>query len=94
MAMQAQNFKNLEKKYTCTWSLPRPVQNIKNLEENSPVLGACPGQSGTHETELSPGDDGDDGGEEQDTGNTGQQVKEHLGIKFMYIRGRMIESHP
>ena len=58
-------------------------ENLKNLEENSPVLGACPGQSGTHKTKLSPGDDGDDGGEEQDTGKTGQQVEEHLGVKFM-----------
>ena len=31
------------------------------------------------------GDDGDNGGEEQDTGKTGQQVEEHLGIKFMYF---------
>ena len=57
------------------------LENVKNLEENSPVLGACPGQSGTHKTKLSPGDDGDDGGEEQDTGKTRQQVEEHLGIK-------------
>ena len=70
------------------------LENIKNLEENAPVLGACPGQSGTHETELSPGDDGDDGGEEQDTGKTRQQVEEHLGIKFVYIRGLVIENHP
>ena len=71
------------------------LENIKNLKENSPVLGPCPGQSGTHETELNPGDDGDDGGEEQDTGKTRHQVKKHLGIKFMYIiRVLMIENHP
>ena len=67
---------------------------ILDLEENSPVLRTGPGESGTHETELSPGDDGDDGGLEKDTGKTGQQVEEHLGIKFMYIRGLRIDNHP
>ena len=70
---------------TLLHSMSHLLENIKNLKENSPVLGPCPGQSGTHETKLSPGDDEDNGGEEQDTGKTGQQVEEHLGIKFMYF---------
>ena len=56
-----------------------------------------PAQASPEPTRLSwaqLGDDGDDGGEEQDTGKTRQQVEEHLGIKFVYIRGLVIENHP